>query len=81
MDASDPGNLRKQGEVSHVQSCDPVVVQGDLAYVTLRGECFGESNRLEVINVSNPNTPELVTELHPSRTLRSRYRRRLLVRL
>lgn len=62
MDASDPGNLRKQGEVSHVQSCDPVVVQGDLAYVTLRGECFGESNRLEIIDVSNPGTPELVTD-------------------
>ena len=62
MDAGDPGNLRKQGEVSHVQSCDPVVVQGDLAYVTLRGECFGESNRLEIISVSDPGAPELVTD-------------------
>ena len=62
MDASSPGNLRKQGEVSHVQSCDPVVVQGDLAYVTLRGECFGESNRLEVIDVADPSAPKLITD-------------------
>ena len=62
MDASDPGHLRKQGEVSHVQSCDPVVVQGDLAYVTLQGGCFGERNRLEIIDVSDPGAPELITD-------------------
>ncbi len=62
MDASDPGHLRKQGEVSHVQSCDPVVVQDDLAYVTLQGSCFGERNRLEIIDVSDPGAPELITD-------------------
>ncbi len=62
MDASDPGNLRKQGEVSHVQSCDPVVVQGDLAYVTLQGSCFDERNRLEIIDVSDPGAPELIID-------------------
>ncbi len=62
MDASDPGNLRKAGEITHVQSCDPVVVQGDLAYVTLQGSCFGERNRLEVIDVSEPSSPELIVD-------------------
>ena len=62
MDASDPGNLRKAGEISHVQSCDPVVVQDDLAYVTLQGSCFGQSNRLEIIDVSEPSSPELIID-------------------
>lgn len=62
MDAGDPGNLRKQGEISHVQACDPVVVQGDLAYVTLQGSCFGERNRLEIIDVSDPSVPQLITD-------------------
>ncbi len=62
MDASDPENLRKEGEITHVQSCDPVVVQGNLAYVTLRGSCFGQSNRLEIIDVSDARSPELIVD-------------------
>lgn len=62
MDASSPGNLRKVGEITHVQSCDPVVVQDDLAYVTLQGSCFGQSNRLEIIDVSEPSSPELIID-------------------
>ena len=35
-------------------SCDPVVVQGDYAFVTLRGgtECQGFSNQLDIIDIS-----------------------------
>ena len=62
LDASDPANLRKQGRLAHVQSCDPVVVQDDLAYVTLQGSCFNQSNRLEIIDVSDPHSPELVSD-------------------
>ncbi len=62
LDASNPANLRKQGQLTHVQSCDPVVVQDDLAYVTLQGSCFNQSNRLEIIDVSDPHSPELVSD-------------------
>lgn len=62
MDASDPGNLRKQGAIQHLQSCDPVVVQDDLAYVTLQGSCFNQSNRLEIIDVSDPDKPSLIVD-------------------
>lgn len=62
MDASDPANLRQQGKIAHVQSCDPVVVQDDLAYVTLQGSCFNQSNRLEIIDVSDPSAPELIVD-------------------
>jgi len=44
----------------HITSCDPVVVEGDLAYVTLRSgnRCGGTQNLLEVIDVSNKYEPK-----------------------
>lgn len=50
----------------HITSCDPVVVQDDIAYVTLRGgtECNGFTNQLEVIDVANPTSPQ-VLEVFP----------------
>lgn len=58
MDASDLQNLKLLGKVSHVIACDPVVVQGTLAYVTLRGSCTGESNRLEIMDIADPKNPK-----------------------
>jgi len=45
----------------HITSCDPVVVEGDYAYVTLRDgtECEGFTNQLDVINISNVVSPYL----------------------
>lgn len=47
---------------SHITSCDPVVVQGNRAYVTLRSgtQCNAGSNALEIIDITNPNNPTLV---------------------
>lgn len=47
---------------SHIVSCDPVVVQGDRAYVTLRSgnNCFGTLNQLEVINISDLRNPRMI---------------------
>ena len=47
---------------THVQSCDPVVVQGNYAYVTLRdgNTCRTGQNLLDVINISNIETPQLI---------------------
>ncbi|MGW8314703.1 MAG: LVIVD repeat-containing protein [Bacteroidales bacterium] len=44
----------------HITSCDPVVVDGNIAYVTLRAGniCGGNQNLLEVIDISNRNDPE-----------------------
>lgn len=52
------------GAYSHITRCDPVVVAGDYAYVTLRsnpnGMCGrGNSNQLDVIDISNPSQPLL----------------------
>ena len=45
----------------HVNSCDPVVVQDDYAYVTLRSgsECEGFTNQLDIVDISNLNNPSL----------------------
>jgi hypothetical protein len=50
------------GLFQHVRSCDPVVVEDTVAYVTLRSgtECEGFTNQLELINVSDPTEPSLM---------------------
>ncbi len=47
----------------HIVSCDPVVVQGQTAYVTLRTDnaCFRGSNQLDIIDVSDLDNPNLLT--------------------
>lgn len=49
---------------NHWEGCDPVVVDGDYAYLTLRGgnECGQELSVLEVIDVSDKFNPTLVAE-------------------
>ena len=51
----------------HARSCDPVVTQGEFAYVTLRSDnqrCAGNANVLKVIDIQNPARPR---ELYSSR--------------
>lgn len=47
---------------SHVNSCDPVVVDGNLAWVTLRSgnTCAGFTNQLDVIDISDARSPQLI---------------------
>ena len=46
----------------HATACDPVFVNGDIAYVTLRDgrECETFTNQLDVIDVSNLGNPQLI---------------------
>lgn len=51
--------------VSHMRSCDPVVAEGNYAYVTLNSEntwCGRRSNRLEIYDISNPYKPKVICE-------------------
>lgn len=61
-DNSDPANPQHLSTYEHITSCDPVVVEGNTAYVTLRNgtECQGFVNQLEVIDVEDPSNPQLV---------------------
>ena len=60
LDLEDPLNPTHLSTFGHVTSCDPVVVNGDLAYVTLWGgtTCGNARDQLEVIDISNPAQPQ-----------------------
>ncbi|MDX2305906.1 MAG: hypothetical protein NW226_24065 [Microscillaceae bacterium] len=69
-DNSQPSKPRYVSRYDHIMSCDPVVVQGDYAYVTLRDgtDCRFGSNLLDVIDISDPTNPQLVNSysmIHP----------------
>ena len=59
---SSPESPEKVSTYQHVMSCDPVVVDDKYAYVTLRSgnTCQGFTNQLEVIDLSNLSSPQLV---------------------
>jgi hypothetical protein len=59
---ANPANPNQISEFAHVVSCDPVVVQGDYAYSTLRGgnRCGENFDRLDIIDISNITKPLLV---------------------
>jgi len=48
---------------NHATSCDPVIVDDTLAYVTLRSgtNCGGTVNCLDVVNIKNINAPSLLS--------------------
>lgn len=56
---SNPEAPQYVSSVSHVTACDPVVVDGNYAYVTVRSNsfCGGNINQLEVIDISNIQYP------------------------
>ncbi|MFM9946001.1 MAG: LVIVD repeat-containing protein [Bacteroidia bacterium] len=56
---SNPAQPVVTGNYRHVTSCDPVVVQGDIAYVTLRTgtRCSQGINVLDVVDISNKSNP------------------------
>lgn len=62
MDISTPESPVHISTYQHVRSCDPVVVDDQYAYVTLRSgtTCQGFTNQLEVIDVTNLTSPQLV---------------------
>ena len=54
---------------THAQSCDPVVIENDIAYVTLNSSssCWRpnpiEINRLEVLDMHDPKNPKLLKRM------------------
>ncbi len=61
-DISEPSAPAHMSTFAHVTSCDPVVVNDDYAFVTLRSgtECQGFTNQLDIIDISNLNNPYLI---------------------
>lgn len=62
IDISTPESPIKVSTYEHIRSCDPVVVDDDYAYVTLRSgtACQGFTNQLEVIDIRNLKSPQLL---------------------
>ena len=56
---TDPGKPVKLGEARHVRSCDPVVANDTVAYVTLRGNsaCGSAQDGLYVYDIKNITNP------------------------
>jgi len=63
VDISNPQAPKYVSDYVHVVSCDPVVTDGDFAYVTLRSgnNCGQTSDELQIIDVSNVSGLKLVT--------------------
>ena len=63
FDINNPALPNFNGNIWHATGCDPVVADGNYAYVTIRsGEaraCQGFSDQLDVVNISNPSNPVL----------------------
>ncbi|SEJ72825.1 LVIVD repeat-containing protein [Dyadobacter sp. SG02] len=63
-DNSKPNAPELTSKYTHVVSCDPVVVQGQYAYVTLRAgtNCrpAGSFSSLDVVDISDPSNPRMV---------------------
>ena len=59
---ANPDNPVEEGQFNHVRSCDPVIADGDYAYVTLRsgGFCAGFNNELDILNISKLSNPTMV---------------------
>ncbi len=64
MDRGDPRQPVLIAAMQHWQSCDPVVVEGDYAYVTLRSgnTCGTSRDALLVVDIKNPEQPTLVCD-------------------
>lgn len=61
-DLSNPAQPSKQGQFSHVRTCDPVIAEDNYAYVTLRTGtgCPGATNQLDVLDIRNISQPSLI---------------------
>ncbi len=61
---ADPSNPEFISIFRHASSCDPVVVEGNLAYVTLRaGNLCGDiTSQLDVIDITDLTEPKLLKE-------------------
>ena len=60
LDLVNPAAPNMLSTYQHITACDPVVVEGDRAYVTLRSGnlCGASQNLLEVINIADKYDPQ-----------------------
>lgn len=59
---SNPSDPAYTAIFEHANACDPVVVENDIAFITLRDgtRCQTYTNQLDVVDISNPIAPEFI---------------------
>lgn len=62
IDIVNPTQPKLLSNFSHARKCDPVFVDGNLAYVTLNGSgsCGGNGSQLDVIDITSLTQPKLL---------------------
>lgn len=62
MDNKNPESPVLLSSFTHARACDPVFVDGDIAYITLKdgSECTNYINELDVVDISTITSPRLV---------------------
>ena len=61
FDNANPAKPTRLSIFEHARACDPVVVEGNTAYVTLRqGFCGAAPNRLDVVDITNLSFPRII---------------------
>jgi len=58
----DPATPTFRSAFAHARACDPVFVQDEIAYITLRSgsPCRGFTNQLDIVDVTDIESPELL---------------------
>lgn len=61
----DPVNPVRASTYEHMRACDPIIVEDDIGYITLRSGFSDRcrlvgANRLEIVDMSDPEFPELI---------------------
>lgn len=67
FDISNPANPQQTTYFQHIRSCDPVVAQNGFAYITLNTanqRCFNGMSELQIVDISNLNSPQLIKTLN-----------------
>lgn len=54
------GTLSLISGYTHIESCDPVVTDGNTAYVTLSAGCSNQANQLDILDITDPYNPILI---------------------
>jgi len=63
FDLQNPASPQQITYFQHIRSCDPVVAQNGFAYITLNTlnqRCSNGTNELQILDISNLNSPQLV---------------------
>ncbi len=62
-DISNPASPQMTTVFQHIRSCDPVVARDGYAYISLNTSnqrCFSGMNELQIVDISNLNSPQIV---------------------